>query len=99
MQKRTTRRGRPHGATTYEAEPARAFGMSVRAIRIEKQISQEELASLAGVARSHMGKIERGEHMPTLALILKVAVALEMSAAELIAATERNLESGTDPLG
>lgn len=38
-----------------------------------------------------MGKIERGEHVPTLPLILKIAMALKISAAELMAATERYL--------
>jgi len=40
-----------------------------------------------------MGKIERGEHMPTLAIILKIARALQCSAADLMAATEQNLQS------
>jgi len=44
-----------------------------------------------------MGKIERGEHMPTLALILRIARALNISASELIAATERNLQTGIQP--
>jgi len=57
-------------------------------------MAQEELASLAEIERSHMGKIERGEHMPTLALILRIAAALNRSAADLIAATEKNLRSG-----
>lgn len=38
-----------------------------------------------------MGKIERGEHIPTLALILRIAEALGCTAAELIADTEINL--------
>lgn len=53
--------------------------------------AQDEFAGLAGIARSHMGKIERGEHMPTLALILKISLALKISSAELMTATERNL--------
>ena len=57
-------------------------------------MAQEELAALAEIERSHMGKIERGEHMPTLALILRIAVALNRSAADLIAATEEILRSG-----
>jgi len=57
-------------------------------------MAQEELAAQAAIERSHMGKIERGEHMPTLALILRIAIALNRSAAELIAATEENLRSG-----
>lgn len=96
MQKRTVQRGRPPGTTTYEAEPALAFGQAVRAARTEQGIAQEELAALAGIERSHMGKIERGEHMPTLALILKISIALKISAAELMTATERNLRADTD---
>lgn len=70
-----------------------AFGLAVRTARLEHGIAQEELASLAEVERSHMGKIERGEHMPTLALILKIAVALNISAGDLMAATESNLRA------
>lgn len=94
MQKRTVQRGRPVGSTTYEPEPALAFGQAVRAARMEQGMAQEELAALAEIERSHMGKIERGEHMPTLALILRIAVALNRSAADVIAATEENLRSG-----
>lgn len=94
MQKRTVQRGRPVGSTTYEPEPALAFGQAVRAARMEQGMAQEELAALAEIERSHMGKIERGEHMPTLALILRIAAALNRSAAALIAATEENLRSG-----
>ena len=94
MQKRTIQRGRPVGSTTYEPEPALAFGQAVRAARMEQGMAQEELAALAEIERSHMGKIERGEHMPTLALILRIAAALNRRAADLIAATEENLRSG-----
>ena len=65
--KQGVQRGRPAGATTFEAAPAQAFGSVVRAIRLEEGFAQENLAHLAGIERSHMGKIERGEHMPTLA--------------------------------
>lgn len=91
MQKRSIQRGRPAGATTFEAEPAQAFGAAVRALRTEQGVAQETLANLAGIERSHMGKIERGEHMPTLAIILKIARALDCSAADLMAATESRL--------
>ena len=62
MQKRTVQRGRPAGTTTFDAELAQAFGAAVRALRTERGIAQETLANLAGVERSHMGKVERGEH-------------------------------------
>ena len=89
--KRGIQRGRPIGATTFEAAPAQAFGAAVRAIRIEDGIAQETLAHLAGIERSHMGKIERGEHMPTLALVFKIARALQRSAGELVLEAETRL--------
>lgn len=91
MQKRPIQRGRPAGATTFEAEPARAFGEAVRALRTERGVAQETLAHLASIERSHLGKVERGEHMPTLALILKIAKALGCSSAELMTETESRL--------
>lgn len=89
--KRGIQRGRPAGATTFDAVPALAFGAAVRAIRTEDGIAQETLAHLAGIERSHMGKIERGEHMPTLALILKIARALGRSAGELVLEAEARM--------
>lgn len=73
-----------------------AFGQAVRAARVAQAIAQDEFAALAGISRSHMGKIERGEHVPTLPLILKISMALKISAAELIAATESNLRNPTE---
>lgn len=91
MQKRSVQRGRPAGATTFDAELALAFGAAVRATRMERGIAQESLAHLASIERSHMGKIERGEHMPTLAIIFKIAAALECSTAGLLSRTEELL--------
>ena len=98
MQKRATRRGRPAGATTFEVAPALAFGAVIRALRLEDGVAQEALAHQAGIERSHLGKIERGEHMPTLAMILRLARALGRSAGELLIETEARLaESANAP--
>ena len=66
-----------------------AFGMAVKERRLEKGISQENLGHLAQVERSHMGKIERGEHMPNLALIMKLAKALSIRPGKLV---DRSIE-------
>jgi DNA-binding LytR/AlgR family response regulator len=58
-----------------------------------ERLAQEALAHLAGIERSHMGKIERGEHMPTLVLILKIARALGRSSGELMLETEARLSA------
>ena len=91
MQKRPVQAGRPAGATTFDAELAQAFGAAVRALRSGQGMAQEALAHRAGIERSHMGKIERGEHLPTLAVILKIARALGRSAGELVLDMEARL--------
>jgi transcriptional regulator with XRE-family HTH domain len=68
----------------------------VREARSAQGLAQEVLAEQAGIARSHMGKIERGEHMPTLVLILRIAKGLGCSAASLMAATESQLAEEQD---
>lgn len=76
--------GRPAGSKTFEPAAARAFGAVVRDFRTELGVSQEELGSWAQIERSHMGKIERGQHLPNLALILKLAVALSTTPGVLV---------------
>lgn len=51
-------------------------GMNIRIARIKRGISQEGLADIAGLARSTMGIVERGEQSPSLQTISKVANAL-----------------------
>jgi transcriptional regulator with XRE-family HTH domain len=84
MQKREVKPGRPMGSRTYEPAPAIAFGSVVRERRLERGLAQEELANLAQVERSHLGKIERGEHLPNLILILRIAQALNCKPGKLV---------------
>ena len=88
MQEASVRRGRPLGSKTADPVLAGAFGAAVRAARTRRGIAQEALAHLAKIERSHAGKIERGEHMPTLSAVLKIAKALGMSGADLMAEAE-----------
>jgi transcriptional regulator with XRE-family HTH domain len=53
-------------------------GMNIRLERTKKSLSQEGLADMAGVARSTMGIVERGEQSPTLQTLAKVANALNI---------------------
>lgn len=86
--------GRPKGSKTHDPQSSQAFGLVVRRLRQEKQISQEALATLAGIERAYMGRIERGETMPTLILILKIGRALEVGAGDILTETELLLASG-----
>ena len=59
------------------------FGVRVRALRMAKGLSQEELAFRAGVHRTYLGGIERGGRNPSLKNITTIAKALEISLSEL----------------
>lgn len=60
------------------------FGKKVREERLKKNISQEELAALAGVHRTYIGMIERAEKNITLVNIQKIAKALGISLEKLM---------------
>lgn len=62
-----------------------ALGDAIRSVRGEKGLSQEALADAAGIDRSHMGKIERGERNVTVLNVKRVAGALNVTVAELFA--------------
>jgi len=59
------------------------FGKRVRELRRARALSQEELADRAGVHRTYMGGIERGERNPSLKNIAAIADALGVSLPEL----------------
>ena len=54
-------------------------GFNIRKIREESDLSQEELATLAGLHRAYVGQIERGEKNIGLKNLEKIAKALNVS--------------------
>ena len=60
------------------------LGDAVRAARRAQGLSQEALADAAGIDRSHMGKIERGERNVTIMNIARIATALNASPSDLL---------------
>jgi len=61
----------------------RQFGERVRELRLARELSQEELASRAGLHRTYLGGIERGERNPALKNIAAIAEALGVPVREL----------------
>lgn len=60
------------------------FGDKVRLIRKDLGLSQEELADKAGLHRTYIGMIERGEKNITLTNIEKISKALSIDIADLL---------------
>lgn len=64
------------------------FGEVLRRHRSEKNISQEELAFLAGVDRTFVSRLERGIRQPTITTMIGIGQALGVPAADLVRETE-----------
>lgn len=60
------------------------FGSTIRKLRTASGLTQEELAERTDLSVSYIGFIERGENVPTLTIVLNLADALDVDAAELI---------------
>lgn len=69
---------------TKKAPEAVAFGATVREYRNAKEWTQERLAEEAGVSALQVGFIERGENVPKLTHIIRLAKALRVRPGELI---------------
>lgn len=59
------------------------FGRKIAKLRLQQNLSQEELAERCGIHRTYMGAIERGEKSPTLNTIKKIADGLNISIREI----------------
>ena len=64
---------------------AREFGKRIRKRRLELGISQEKLADLAGLHRTYVGSVERGERNVSFLNILRLAKALKEDPGKLMA--------------
>ena len=47
-------------------------------LRKAKKLTQEDIAVRTGIARSNIARIESGKYMPTIEVLTKLALALDM---------------------
>lgn len=66
-------------------KPRVILGKQVRKLRLELNLSQEELAEVVGLHRTYIGAVERGERNVSLDNIVRIAKALNTTASELLA--------------
>ncbi len=60
------------------------FGGRVQQVRLEKGLTQEGLADLAGFDRTYISLIERGKRNPSLTALCRLAKALGVMPADLL---------------
>ena len=70
------------------------FGEQLKKFRKERNISQEELAFKAELDRTYISGLECGKRNPTLKILVKLAISLNMSPCELL----KNLHSIAEDL-
>ncbi|HVO47469.1 MAG TPA: helix-turn-helix transcriptional regulator [Steroidobacteraceae bacterium] len=68
-----------------------AFGRVVREARLDRRMTQEELAFSAGLNRNYVAAIEKGRRKPSLITLYSLARGLEISAAALLTRTDQFL--------
>lgn len=64
------------------------IGEAIRTLRLDRGISQEELANLSGIDRGHMGRLERGERNVSILNLFRVAEALGTAPSEILRAAD-----------
>lgn len=67
----------------------RTFGNRLRQARRQVGLSQEELAHRAGLHRTYVGSVERGERNIALLNILTLATVLQVDAGTLVTSLQR----------
>ena len=66
-------------------------GEAIAHFRKEKKLSQEVLSGLAGIGRTHLSAIERGERKPTLETLYRISCALEVQMSDIVREIEEKL--------
>jgi transcriptional regulator with XRE-family HTH domain len=62
------------------------IGKKIRELRKERKFSQENFAAAAGLGRTYMGRVERGEQNISIQNLIQIAFALKVQVGELIPA-------------
>ena len=55
----------------------------LKKIRTERKMSLEELSAKSGISKSHLNYLERGEKEPSLSVVIRIALALNIDEKEL----------------
>lgn len=74
-----------------QSELSRTLGRNVRSIRSEQQLRITTLASMSGICRPLLMKIERGESDIRLSYVERLSAALCVSPLELLTPKDTNM--------
>ena len=75
--------GKTHALRMDSDRPWTRLGKIIKDLRVKQQLSQSQLAELAGIDQRTISLIERGESPPTLPTLYKLSAALGLTLVEI----------------
>jgi transcriptional regulator with XRE-family HTH domain len=67
-----------------ERQYLRGLGKRIRLLRVDRELSQEQLAKAAGMSRNFVSSVERGAHGVDVVRLVRLAAALDVDVAVLV---------------
>ncbi len=80
---------------TEQGKVNRRFAVNLRRIRKGRGLSQEAMASLAGIHRTEASLLERGKREPRMTTLVKLAAVLEVPLGDLFEGVEWRAPEGS----
>lgn len=71
----------------------KAFGIVISKLRVQKNLTQEQMSGCAGIARSHLVALENGEKTARLDTVWRIADALHINPSDLIREVEAEIKN------
>ncbi|MBR1598646.1 MAG: helix-turn-helix transcriptional regulator [Lachnospiraceae bacterium] len=62
----------------------KCIGKRIREKRDQQGLTREEVSEMAGISANYLGTIERGEKIPRLEVIIKIANSLKVTSDDLL---------------
>jgi transcriptional regulator with XRE-family HTH domain len=75
----------------------RQFGIRLKALRLERKLTQEQFAELVGISVDFLSLIERGVNAPSFEVLEKVSAALRLRVRELFDFRRASRTTGRPP--
>ena len=69
---------------------SRYLGLMVRAMRKQRQLTQENLSEKTDIGVQYLSRIENGSANPTLKIVSALAAALEVALSDVFSGLEKN---------
>jgi transcriptional regulator with XRE-family HTH domain len=89
MTKTTKSQAKKRGSQPKLGEEGALFGARLREIRVERGLTQPDLAGRVGTSASNISDLERGVKVPTLTTVARLADVLGCNVTDLVKVLDR----------